>query len=88
MDQPLAQGTGVELLEDILIVQILEYGYTAGKFVIDFSFRDSFAGLLEQGVTISDKTVSLEMTKDTLMLMLFTWPTTPDSCSLFLVLCG
>ena len=85
MDQPLAQGPGVELLEDILIVQILEYGDTAGKFVINFCFRDSFAGLLEQGVTISDKTVSLEMTKDTLML--FTWPTTPDSYSLFLVLC-
>ena len=60
VDQPLAQGTGVELLEDILIVQILEYGDTAGKFVINFCFRDSFAGLLEQGVTISDKTVSLE----------------------------
>ena len=64
MDQPLAQGTGVELLEDILIVQILEYGDTAGKFVIDFCLRDSFAGLLEQGVTISDKTVSLGMLRN------------------------
>ena len=64
MDQPLAQGTGVELLEDILIVQILEYGDTAGKFVINFCFGDSFAGLLEQGVTISDKTVSLGMLRN------------------------
>ena len=64
VDQPLAQGPGVELLEDILIVQILEYGDTAGKLVIDFCFRDSFAGLLEQGVTISGETVSLGMIRN------------------------
>ena len=46
VDQPLAQGPGVELLEHVLVVQILEDGDTARKLVINFCFWDSFAGFL------------------------------------------
>ena len=38
VDQPLAQGPRVELLEHVLVVQILEDGDAARKFVINFSF--------------------------------------------------
>ena len=48
VDQPLAQGPRVELLEHVLVVQIFEDCDAAGQLVINFCLGDSFARLLEQ----------------------------------------
>ena len=48
VNQTFAKASRIKFLEHILVLQVFEYGDTAGQFIINFSLRDSFTGFLQQ----------------------------------------